>query len=165
MAKNPPANAGDLRDTGSVPGSGRPLKRKWQLIPVILLEEPHGQRSWVGSMSPRDLKESDTTEVAAHSTSPGTAPSEQSLFCFLLGHHCQPFPVNSSPPCYHHCTDCLLPFSLLLLCPSRTPWLITAITLSDILSFFVLESFCHISLMKPQLETSFILYFYTCAVE
>ena len=23
MVKNPPANAGDLRDTGSVPGSGR----------------------------------------------------------------------------------------------------------------------------------------------
>ena len=70
MVKKPPANAGDLRDIGSVPGSGRSLKRKWQFIPVILLEESHGQRSWVGSMSPWGLKESDMTEVTAHSTSP-----------------------------------------------------------------------------------------------
>ena len=25
MVKNPPANAGDIRDTGSIPGSGRSL--------------------------------------------------------------------------------------------------------------------------------------------
>ena len=70
MVKNRPANAGDLRDIGSIPGSGRPPKRKWQLIPVFLLEESHGQRSWVGSMSPRGLKESDMTEAIAHGTSP-----------------------------------------------------------------------------------------------
>ena len=26
MVKNPPANAGDIRDTGSIPRSGNPLK-------------------------------------------------------------------------------------------------------------------------------------------
>ena len=26
MVKNPPANAGDLRDVGLIPGSGRPLE-------------------------------------------------------------------------------------------------------------------------------------------
>ena len=26
MVKNPPANAGDLRDAGSIPGSGKPLE-------------------------------------------------------------------------------------------------------------------------------------------
>ena len=49
---NPPANAGDLRDIGSIPGSGRspggghynPLQYSW-------LESPHGQRS-LGGCSP-----------------------------------------------------------------------------------------------------------------
>ena len=31
MVKNPTANAGDTRDVGSIPGSGRfPWSRKWQ---------------------------------------------------------------------------------------------------------------------------------------
>ena len=36
-------------------------KRKWQLTPVLLPGESHGQRSLVG-YSPRGGKESDTTE-------------------------------------------------------------------------------------------------------
>ena len=48
--KNLPANAGDIRDAGSIPGSGRfpgeehgnPLKK------VFLPGESHGQRSLVG---------------------------------------------------------------------------------------------------------------------
>ena len=52
-------NAGDL---GSIPGSGRsPWRRKWQLTPVFLPGESHGQRSLVGH-SPRGRKESDMTE-------------------------------------------------------------------------------------------------------
>ena len=59
MVKNPPANA---RDAGSIPGSGRfPGVRKWQLTPVFLSGEFHGQRSLV-SYSPWDCKELDTTE-------------------------------------------------------------------------------------------------------
>ena len=38
-----------------------PWRRKWQPTPVSLPEESHGQRSLVG-YSPRDRKESDTTE-------------------------------------------------------------------------------------------------------
>ena len=59
-AKNPPANAGDTGDTGSIPGSVGSLKRKWQ--PTLFLPgESHGQRSLVGYglWSPT---ESDTTE-------------------------------------------------------------------------------------------------------
>ena len=37
-------------------------RRKWQPTPVLLLGEPHGQRSLVG-YSPWGCKESDTTEV------------------------------------------------------------------------------------------------------
>ena len=44
MVKNPPANAGDARDVGLIPGLGR----KWQPTPVFLPGEFHGQRRLVG---------------------------------------------------------------------------------------------------------------------
>ena len=46
VAKNLPANAGDIGDTGSVPDIGEiPWSRKWQTTPVFLLRKFHGQRS------------------------------------------------------------------------------------------------------------------------
>ena len=42
------ANAGDIRDTGLIPGSGRPWRRAWQPTPVFLPGESHGQRSLAG---------------------------------------------------------------------------------------------------------------------
>ena len=46
VVKNLPANAGDARDTGLIPGSGRsPYRRKWQLTPVFLPGKSHGQRN------------------------------------------------------------------------------------------------------------------------
>ena len=51
MVKNPPANAGDVRDTGSVPGSGRSLEKgmathssivAWR---ILWTEEPSGLES------------------------------------------------------------------------------------------------------------------------
>ena len=51
MVKNPPANAGDLRDTGSVPGSGRSLEEGVATHSSILAwriprtEEPGGLQS------------------------------------------------------------------------------------------------------------------------
>ena len=40
------ANAGDVRDTGSIPGSGKiPWSRKWQYTPVFLPGNFHGQRN------------------------------------------------------------------------------------------------------------------------
>ena len=37
VVKNSPANAGDLRDLGSIPGLGRPpWKRSWQSTPIFL---------------------------------------------------------------------------------------------------------------------------------
>ena len=62
VVKNPPANAGDTRDAGLIPGSGRPpWRREWQLTPVFLPGEVHGQRSLVGH-STWGLKELDMTE-------------------------------------------------------------------------------------------------------
>ena len=62
LVKNLPATAGDVRDAGSIPGTGRspgggngnPLQCSWS-------GESHGQRSLVG-YSPWGCKESDMTE-------------------------------------------------------------------------------------------------------
>ena len=64
MAKNPLANAGDLRDVGSIPGSGRAPggRRSWQPTPKFLPGESHGQRSLVG-YSPWGHKDSNLTEA------------------------------------------------------------------------------------------------------
>ena len=62
MVKNLPADAGDTRDKGSIPGLRRfPWRRKWQPTPVLLPGKSHEERSLMG-YSPWGLKESDTTE-------------------------------------------------------------------------------------------------------
>ena len=59
MVKNQLANAEDLRDAGSIPGSGRsPGEGN---TPVLLPGEFHGKRSLAG-YSPQSHKESDMTE-------------------------------------------------------------------------------------------------------
>ena len=58
MVKNLPA----VQKTGFDPWVRKiPWRRKWQSTPVFLPGESHGQRSLAG-YSPRDCKESDTTE-------------------------------------------------------------------------------------------------------
>ena len=67
IVKNPPANAGDIRDAGSIPGWGRssggghgnPLQL---FLPGEIRLLHHGQRS-LADYSPWDLKESDTTKA------------------------------------------------------------------------------------------------------
>ena len=56
VVKKPPANAGDIRDAGSIPGSGRSLLSP----PVFLPGESYGQRN-LASYSPWGCKESDMT--------------------------------------------------------------------------------------------------------
>ena len=49
VVKYLPANAGDTRDVGLMPESGRfPWKRAWQPIPVFLPGKSHGPSSLVG---------------------------------------------------------------------------------------------------------------------
>ena len=63
VLKNPPANAGEIRDAGLIPGLGRfQWRRVWQHTTVFLLGGSHGQRSLAGS-SPQGFTESDMTEV------------------------------------------------------------------------------------------------------
>ena len=61
VVKNPLANAGDTRASGSNPGSKDPLKKGMVPTPVLLPIKSHRQRSLVG-YSPCGHKELDTTE-------------------------------------------------------------------------------------------------------
>ena len=63
VVKNSPANAGDIKDAGSIPSLGRsPEGGHWDPTPVFLPGESLGQRSLAG-YSPYGRKESDTTEA------------------------------------------------------------------------------------------------------
>ena len=66
VVKNPPANAGDIRDVGLVPGSGRsPGGVYGNLLQYSCLKNPHGQRSLLG-YSPQGHKGLDTIEATEH---------------------------------------------------------------------------------------------------
>ena len=65
VIENPPANAGDTRDTGSIRGL-EPWKRKRQLTPVFLPGEFRGQRNGLRSMGLRRVRHSCGTEHMYH---------------------------------------------------------------------------------------------------
>ena len=65
VVKNPPANAGDIREVGSIPGSGRSWRRAWQPTPVFLPAESHGQRS-LASYGLWGCRELDMIEQLTH---------------------------------------------------------------------------------------------------
>jgi len=48
VVKNPPASAGDISKTDSIPGSGRSWRRAWQSTPVFLPGASLGQRGLAG---------------------------------------------------------------------------------------------------------------------
>ena len=48
VVKNPPANVGDIRDSGSILGREVPLEEEMAIIPVFLPGKSHGQRSLAG---------------------------------------------------------------------------------------------------------------------
>ena len=59
-------SACNVGDPGSIPGLGRfPWRRGWQLIPVFLPGEFHGQRSLAG-YSPLSHKQLDITDQLMH---------------------------------------------------------------------------------------------------
>ena len=60
VVKNLPANEGDIRDVGLIPGLGRSLEEEMATHSSILAWETHGWRSLVG-YSPLGHKESDMT--------------------------------------------------------------------------------------------------------
>ena len=73
VVKNPPANAGDIRDSGSIPRLGRsPGGGHGNPLQYSCLENPHGQRSLEG-YSPYGGNESDMTEVTEHACHQGSS--------------------------------------------------------------------------------------------
>ena len=67
VVKNPPANSGDMRDVGLIPGSGRsPGEGNGNPIQYSCLKNPHGQRSLAGYI-PQGCKELDRAEATLHS--------------------------------------------------------------------------------------------------
>ena len=76
VVKNPPANAGDIRDAGSIPGLGRsPEGGHGHPLQYSSLENPQGQRCPVG-YSPWGRKKLDMTEQLStwHTHNPFYAP-------------------------------------------------------------------------------------------
>ena len=62
VVKNLPASAGDTRDVGSIPGSGRSPGEGHGNPVHSCLESPHGQRSLIG-YNPWGHKKANMTEV------------------------------------------------------------------------------------------------------
>ena len=66
VVKNPVASTEDIRDVGSIPGSGRsPGGRHSNPLQYFCLGKSHRQRNLVG-YSPQDCKESDTAAATEH---------------------------------------------------------------------------------------------------
>ena len=68
MVNNPPANAGDFKDVGSVPGSGSSTEKEMAIHCSILAwripwtEDPDGLQSW----SHKELDTNEHTHTALH---------------------------------------------------------------------------------------------------
>ena len=66
VVNNPPANAGDTRDAGSIPGSGRsPGEGNDNPLQYSCLQNPMGRGAWGSTeeLQSMGLQELDTTEV------------------------------------------------------------------------------------------------------
>ena len=68
VVKNPPANAGDIRDVGSVPGQGRsPGEGNGYPLQCSCLENLRDRGAWLAPV--HRVSKSDTTEVSTHAAS------------------------------------------------------------------------------------------------
>ena len=64
MVKNPPANAGDIRDTGSIPGSGRsPERGHGNLLQYSCLGNPMDREVWWATVHSVAKSQSNMTEA------------------------------------------------------------------------------------------------------
>ena len=103
--KKLPANAGDIKDTGSNPGSGRsPGEGNGNRLQYPFLENPMDRGAWQATV--HGITELDTTEETEHvhilwcltNISKGTQPKP--IFCYLNSKsaHAITFPISVSGP-------------------------------------------------------------------
>ena len=64
MVKNLPANVEDIRDAGSIPGSGSPGGEHGNSLQYSCLENPMDRGAWWATVD--RVAESETTKVAQH---------------------------------------------------------------------------------------------------
>ena len=99
VVKNPPANAGDIRHTSSIPGSGRsPGGGHGNLLQYSCLENPMDKGAWWDS--PQGHKESDVTE-ATYQFRGSVVPN--SLQPHALQHARLPCPSPAPRACSNSC--------------------------------------------------------------
>ena len=68
VVKNPPANTGDIRDVGLIPGSGRPLQEgNGNPLQYSCLGSPMGRGAWRATIH-GVAEESDQTQVSNSTT-------------------------------------------------------------------------------------------------
>ena len=85
MVKNPPANAGDTRDLGSIPGSGRsPGEGNGNPLQYSCLGNPMDRGAWWAAV--HGSQESDTTVLLSmHALSSGKGKSSaQNFLSFIM---------------------------------------------------------------------------------
>ena len=71
VVKNPPANAGDVRDLGLIAGSGRaPGAGNGNPLEYSCLENPMDRGTWRSIVSPQGCTELNMTEVTQHTCIP-----------------------------------------------------------------------------------------------
>ena len=82
--KNPPPNAGDARDTGSIPGSGRPPgEGNGNPLQCSCLGNPKDRGAWQATIH-RVTKESDTTKQLNNNNIVSQDLSDVSLIIRLI---------------------------------------------------------------------------------
>ena len=85
MVKNLPANAGDISDTGPIPGWKIPWRRKWQPTPGFLPGESHGQEPGrLQSIESQRVRHY-WSDLAQHSTAPLLVTSLANIFSKPVG--------------------------------------------------------------------------------
>ena len=86
MVKNLPANAGDIRDAGSIPGLGRsPGQGHGNPLQYSCLENPMDRGAWWASCSSWGHTESDMTERNRSKPSTGARAKVFAMACKALG--------------------------------------------------------------------------------
>ena len=100
VVKNLPASAGDIRDVGSIPGSGRsPGERHGNPLQYSCLENPMDRGAWQAAVHRVTKSRTRLNDITRTHTCNLTSKhqSDHTHFHLLGGHHCPVIWVNHSP--------------------------------------------------------------------